>query len=484
MTSEILRILVIFYYIYLVLTIIYLLLDNREASSTFAWTFVLIAFPITGLIVYLLIGRNRRKSHKHKEFKQHLINDLNISLKECIDDQKNNLNELYRIESFSSWRKLFELLFTNSNSLLTTKNSIKLFYCGKDKFDWLIADLRNAKKFIHMEYYIWRSDDLTEEIKNILIEKKKEGVEVRILYDVIGSLSIKPKYIKELRKNGIEVYSYDNQHTFISMHSLNYRNHRKIAIIDGTIAYSGGMNMGQEYIDGGKQFSQWRDTHARIEGEAVAILQSIFTTSWHNTTKEELTEKKYFPENSDSSMSMPMQITTSGPDSEWSSIEQLYFNLITSAQECICIQTPYFVPSESIYKALLSAALGGIEVNIMVTGNADKRLPYWAAFSFFEDLLKAGVNIYHFKKGFMHAKTIVVDHDISSVGTANMDIRSFQLNYEVNMLIYDRDTAHDLDEQFKKDLECCHRLTLEEYYKIGKFKNFRNSIARLFAPLM
>ncbi|MBU1862325.1 MAG: cardiolipin synthase [Candidatus Omnitrophica bacterium] len=484
MTGEIWKTLVVFYYIYLIITIVYLVLDNRETSATFAWIFVLSTFPVIGLFLYLLIGRNRRRSHKLKQYQQHVNKSLRSCLKEYIDAQDRNLEKLSRKEGFSSRKKLFDLLYRNSNSLLTTKNAIRLFYCGKDKFDSLITDLQNAKKCIHLEYFIWRSDTFTEKIKNILIEKKREGVDVRILYDIIGSLQLKASYTKELRTNGIKIYPYDNVRSFITAHSLNYRNHRKIAVIDGSIAYTGGMNMGKEYIDGGGQFEAWRDTHARLEGEAVAILQSIFIANWYNTTKEELIGMKYFPKISDSSRYVPMQITASGPDSEWSSIEQLYFNLITSAQKCICIQSPYFIPNESIYKSLLTAALSGIEVKIMIAGKADKLLPYWAAFSFFGPLLKAGVRMYHYQKGFMHAKTIIVDEEISSVGTANMDIRSFQLNYEVNMLLYDNGVTKDLVGQFNKDLEYCDELTLEEYYKIGKLKHFRNSIARLFAPLM
>ncbi len=484
MTHEIWSIVGIFYYLYLILTIIYLLLDNREASSTFAWIFVLITFPVLGLFLYLLIGRNRRQSHKLKRYQQHVSQSLSLCLKDYLSEQRQTLKALSITEGFSSRKKLFELLYTNSNSLLTTKNSIKLFYCGKDKFDSLITDLKNAKKFIHMEYFIWKSDAFTETIKNILIEKKKEGVEIRILYDIIGSLQLKGKYLRALRKHGIKIYPYDNQYTLISVHSLNYRNHRKIAIIDGHIAYTGGMNMGKEYIDGGNRFESWRDTHAQIKGEAVTILHSVFVSSWHNTTKEDLIEKKYFPKNTDLSTYLPMQITTSGPDAEWSSIEQLYFNLITSAEKSVYIQSPYFIPNESIYKALLSAALSGIKIKIMITGKPDKFLPFWAAFSFFEPLLKAGVKIYHYKKGFMHAKTIIVDNEICSVGTANMDIRSFQLNYEVNMMIYDRKTADDLTNQFHKDLDYCHTFTSDEYNQIDALKKFRNSIARLFAPIM
>ncbi|MBN1794191.1 MAG: cardiolipin synthase [Candidatus Omnitrophica bacterium] len=484
MTAGIWSVIVVLYHVYLILTIIYLLLDNRETAATFAWIFILIAFPVAGLIIYLLIGRNRRKSQKHRRYQQHVNEQSNVHLKEYIEEQNQNLKKLSARAGFPARKKLFELLYKNSNSLLTTENTIQLFYCGEDQFDALIHDLKNAKKFIHMEYFIWRSDDLTEEIKKILIQKRKEGVEVRILYDIIGSLQLKKKYIRELRRNGISIYPYDNPHPFISLHSLNYRNHRKIAVIDGRVAYAGGMNMGQEYISGGKRFESWRDTHARIEGDAISIFQSIFVTTWHNTTREKLVGDEYFPKNNTINNYLPVQVTASGPDSQWSSIEQLYFNLINSAQRCISIQSPYFIPTDSIYRSLLSAALSGIELRIMMTGRPDRLLPFWSAFSFFEPLLEAGVKIYHYQKGFMHAKTIIVDREIASVGTANMDIRSFHLNYEVNMLLYDAAIAENLEGQFYKDLEYCTEITLEKYRRIGLLKQFRNSIARLFAPIM
>ncbi|MBU1086920.1 MAG: cardiolipin synthase [Candidatus Omnitrophica bacterium] len=484
MNPGIWSILVISYYLYLLVTIVYLLLDNRETSATFAWIFILITFPVLGLIVYLLIGRSRRKSHKYKKYQQQERRSLNLGMETYIYQQQENIKRLSSQADFSTRRKLFELLYRNSNSLLTTNNSIQFFYAGKDKFDALLEDLNNAKQFIHMEYFIWRNDTLTERIKDILINKSRQGVEVRILFDIIGSFRLKKEYIKQMRKNGIKIYPYDNPHSFITVHSLNYRNHRKIAIIDGLIAYTGGMNMGQEYVDGGKRFTAWRDTHMRIVGDAVCLLQSIFVASWQNTTNEKLVGARYFPRAKEVKSFIPVQITTSGPDAEWSSIEQLYFGLITSAQESIDIQSPYFIPSESIYKALLSAALSGIKVKLIVTGKPDNLLPYWAAFSFFGALLKAGVKIYHYQTGFMHAKAIIVDNEICSVGTANMDIRSFQLNYEVNMLIYDRTLAHDLSTHFDFDVTGCRELTFEEYYSIKPLKKFRNSLARLFAPLM
>jgi len=484
MTNELWTLAAIGYHIYLIVTIIFLLLDNRETSATFAWIFVLIAFPVAGLILYILIGRNPRNSQKYVRLQQHVMGHMGECLKHIQPFEHDDPASIFKSEGFEPRKKLFELLYRSSNSRLTTRNTISLFYCGDEKFTALISDIQNAEKFIHMEYFIWREDVLTNRIADLLIRKRAQGLDVRILYDVIGSFGISSSYIRKLRRAGIRIFPYDNLRSRISLHSLNYRNHRKIAVIDGQIAYTGGMNMGQEYIDGGRQFKQWRDTHMRITGESVAILSSIFAGSWYHTTGEDISGARYFPSLQSSPDPCAVQITTSGPDSPWSSIEQLYFALINTARKSVYIQSPYFIPSQSIYKALLNAALGGVAVHIMMTGIPDRHLPFWAAYSFFEPLLRSGVKIYQYQHGFLHAKMLSIDDAICSVGTANMDIRSFQLNYEVNMLIYDDHIARNLAGQFVQDQKFCKVMTLADYERLGILKNFRNSIARLFAPIM
>jgi cardiolipin synthase len=255
-------------------------------------------------------------------------------------------------------------------------------------------------------------------------------------------------------------------------------------VIDGTTGYLGGMNMGEEYIDGGRRFPHWRDTHLRIQGEAVAVLQEVFNVSWFNTTREELTMESDTAFDTMEGEPVHVQITTSGPDSAWESIQQLYFLLISSAEHSIYIHTPYFIPDASIVMALQTAALGGIDVRIILTGLLDKRLPYWAALTFIGDLLTAGVRFFYYTRGFMHAKTIVVDDKCCSVGTANMDIRSFQLNYEINALMYDEILAGKIVAMFHQDLEFCREFTRADYDKISRPSQLRNSLARLFAPLL
>lgn len=483
--EHLIPVLIIFFYIYLVVTIIILLLDNREPSSTLAWVLVFILLPVIGVIFYIFIGRNwRRLDKKERLAKQFLEKKLADTLSPLINRQRDEVKKLERQIGLVHKKKLFNLLSKSSNSILTTTNRIKILQNGNEKFPALMEDLRNAKSFIHMEYFIWRVDTLTQEIKNILIEKVSQGVAVRILYDAIGSIFIKKQYLKELRDGGVEIYPYFNFLSPWKIHTLNYRNHRKIVIIDGMIAYTGGMNMGQEYIDGGKKFKEWRDTHLRIEGETVAVLQGVFATSWFNTTGIELFDQRYYPRVVPQSDMLSVQVSTSGPDSQWPSIKQLYFTLINLAEKKVYIQSPYFIPDPSVHAALKMAALSGLDVRIIIAGVPDKMLPYWSAFTYFKDLLMAGVRIYHYQEGFLHAKTIMIDSEISSVGTANMDVRSFHLNYELNILLYDVNSTIQLEEAFMKDLKDSREFTLRDYGELDETVKLRNSLARLLAPLL
>lgn len=482
---DIISIIAICFDIYVILTIIFLLLDNRDTSTTLSWIFVFMLFPVLGQILYFLIGRNWRKIDKKKQLvRQHVTEKLVAILKPLLDIQKTNIKQLEESRGSVLKHKLLQLLYTNSNSILTNNNQLTVIQDGQEKFSRLMHDIEQAKHFIHMEYFIWRSDSLTEEFKKLLSKKSHEGVEVRILYDALGSFFTKKRHIKEMRKAGIEIYPYYDFRSLFTIHTLNYRNHRKIVVIDSQIGYTGGMNMGQEYIDGGKQFKYWRDTHLRIQGDAVAVLQAIFVTSWLNTTREDLICDNLFTLNNKTTGNTPIQITTSGPDSQWESIQQLYLCLISSAERSIYIQSPYFVPDSAIHSMLKTAALSGVDVKIMMTGIPDRHLPFWSAYTFFKDLLKAGVKIYQYKKGFLHAKTISIDGELCSIGTANMDIRSFHLNYELSTLIYDYKITQDLVKTFEKDLANCAEITIEDYNNFSELFKLRNSLARLFAPLL
>ena len=470
-------------YGYIFVVIVYLLLENRETATTFSWLLIFIFLPFAGIVFYLLFGRGLRRKTKKSFIQQDLANRLSYTHDQLIEQQKKEVKILHHRYVSSGNRKLIQLLYRNSDSILTRLNSVRVFFSGKEKFDVLIDDLKKATRYIHMEYFIWNSDTLTVRVVNVLKERAASGVQVRILYDAVGNY-LSGRYLKKLRKAGIQIYPYYNFLSPLKPHTLNYRNHRKMIIIDDTTGYLGGMNMGEEYITGGKRFPAWRDTHIRIQGESVAVLQGIFSVSWTNTTKETLDMKPVIPVQYPDLINTHIQVTTSGPDSQWESIKQLYFLLISSAEHSIFIQTPYFIPDASIVMALKTAALSGIDVRIMLTGWVDKRLPYWAAYTYMKDLLEAGVRFFYYTGGFMHAKTIVVDSQTCSVGTANMDIRSFTLNYEINVLIYDAGVATILETQFMVDLASSREFTRESYDRLPRLKRLRNSLARLFAPLL
>ncbi len=482
--------LILFFQLYLVFTVVVLLLDNRTPSETFSWIAIFILMPGLGLVFYFIFGRNWKRSYNHKiKLPQSIAKELVDLFRPLIAQQEEILSRMKNKTSIYQ-DDLMTLLFHSSNSLLTTDNKTEIFHNGKDKFDRLKQDLKNAKTYIHLEYFIWYSHDkLGQEMKDILIAKAKEGVEIRILYDYSGCLfTLGRKYIQELRDHKIQIYPFFNYLANFKMHTLNYRNHRKIASIDGKIGYTGGMNVGQEYIDGGKKYDFWRDTHVRLEGQSVSGLQAIFAIDWYNTVgKADILDPKYFPLLTDPQPSdgkVSVQLTTSGFDSPWPSILQLYFTLITMAQKNIYIVSPYFIPDESLLMALKTAAMRGIKVVILVTGVPDNPVPYWAAFSYFEDLLKAGVRIFQYEKGFMHAKMYSSDGKICSIGSANFDIRSLMLNYEINIVYYDHAVTKSVDEQIERDLKECREVLLADLKQSSLFVRLRNSLVRLFSWIL
>lgn len=487
---EIIPLLVIAFQIYIFFTVIILLLDNRQPAETFAWIFIFILLPVFGFLIYLVVGRNWKRNYDHKrKLPQYLAKNL-VALFKPIDDVQETLIKKMKSQYSVYQDDLMTLLYRNSKSLLTTNNKVKVFHNGREKFDYLIQDIKKAKKFIHLQYFIWYSNDiLGQELKKLLLEKAKQGVEVKILYDYSGCfLTLGRSYIRELRKAGILIYPFFNYLSPFKLHTFNYRNHRKIAVIDGEIAYTGGMNVGQEYIDGGKKYASWRDTHIRLEGDCVNILQAIFAIDWSNTVNhEDIFNRKYFPtipEKFGLEGDLPVQFPTSGYDSPWPAILHLYFSFITLAQKNIYIVSPYFIPETSLLMALKTAAMRGIKVTVLMAGVPDNLIPYWAASSYFEDLLKSGVRIFQYQTGFMHAKILSIDGRICTIGTANFDIRSLSLNYEVNAVFYNEKLTKETDEQILKDLENSKEVTLADFNKISSMVRLRNSFMRLFSSIL
>ena len=379
--------------------------------------------------------------------------------------------------------KISHLLHNNSKAFLSEYNVVKVFPDGVKLFDAMFSDIAKAKHHIHLEYFAFATDHLGKELAALLIKKAKEGVKIRIIVDDVGSWKFRFTLAKKLTKFGIECHYFNKVRLPFFNSRFNYRNHRKIAVIDGEIAYLGGLNIGDKYASRDKYFGYWRDTHMRIIGGSVYALQTVFLTDLFFISKEYLFRQEFYPE-VELEEKLPMQIVTSGPDSNWESIMQIYFSAITKAQEKLYITSPYLILNESLTMALVTSALSGVDVRIIVPGKADHLVVFWGTRSYYQELMEAGVKIYEYQRGFIHAKVMLVDGEMCSIGTANMDIRSFVQNFEINGLIYDENTTLNLEKQFFEDIENSRLITLSDVNNIGFLTKLKVGIARLFSPIL
>ncbi len=477
--------------VFFILNVIYLttaiivaisvILDNRNPTKTIAWVVVLFVLPILGLIFYFLIGKNYRKE---KIFSRKELKDFE-RIRNLSDNQIIELKDADFIgnEKIRTKIPIINLLLRNSKALLTTKNRVQILNNGKQTFRSIISELNKAKHHIHLEYYIIDDDKIGNEIREILIGKSKDGIKVRIIFDDVGSWKLGKKYINSLKDAGVELYPFMPVRFPFLANRINYRNHRKIIVIDGRVGFVGGMNIADRYIYGSVEIPFWRDTHLKIEGEAVNSLQVVFLTDWHFVSGKIISSHSYLPVSKIQSNQL-VQITASGPDSDWASIMQAYFSAISTAQDYIYIAVPYFIPNESILTALKTVSLSGVDVRIIIPGKPDSYFAFHGTRSYVEELLETGIRVYYYQKGFIHSKLIIVDDVFASVGTANMDIRSFDDNFEINALIYDEKLCNDLKSSFLEDLANCNEADIELHrernFKIKIFESF----ARIFSPLL
>ncbi|HLR09813.1 MAG TPA: cardiolipin synthase [Sporosarcina sp.] len=465
------------------LAIALIFLERRDATSTWAWLLVLFFIPIFGFLIYLMFGRRLREKHL---FRWEGRNKIGID--QLIDYQmsaiENNTFE-FRKEELEKYKDMIYLHLRNNDAVLTQDNAMTVFNDGSDKFEALIQDLEQATNHIHIQYYIFRLDNLGKRILNVLERKAKEGVEVRLLFDDMGSRGLYKRHFHNLIRLGGKVEAFFPSILPLINTRLNYRNHRKIVVIDGATAYIGGFNVGDEYLGQVKKFGYWRDTHLRIEGSAVHPIQTRFLLDWNQASAEKDIEynEQYFPAIPRKG-DISMQIVSSGPDSEWEQIKDGYLKMIFRAKKYIYIQTPYFIPDVSFLDALRIACLSGVDVRIMIPNKPDHIFVYWATYSNVGHLLKAGAKIYIYDNGFLHSKQIVIDDEVATVGTANIDVRSFKLNFEVNAFIYDPIAAHQLAELFEQDLLVSRELTLETYQQRSFTIRLKESIAHLISPIL
>lgn len=552
--------------IYIILSLILLILDiscavslifveKRDSTTIWAWLLVLVLFPFIGFVLYICFGQN---ISKEKIFTKKARIDKN-KLKHIIDKFNNNSHTTRKNKHYLD---LIKMNYNTNGSIYTDNNHVKTYINGEDKFRDLLEDIKNASSFINIQYYIFRCDDLGMEILKLLAQKVSEGVEVRLLVDGMGSSSITKKNIKYIKSLGIKfAFFFPSIFSFINLR-INYRNHRKIVVIDGRIGYVGGFNVGNEYVNKGKQFDFWRDTHLKIKGDAVMELQKRFTLDWEYAAKESIDEKQYIiakltPSNDDTYVlsdlftntlqnkenihdninkaqdynkkneinnnstknshkntidtniidmnlidtenkspnisyineiktfdNVGIQIISSGPDNLEEYIRDSYLKIINNARKSIYIQTPYLVPDEPMIMALKLAASSGVDVRIMIPDKVDHFFMAYALSSSIDTLIKSGVKFYRYKKGFIHAKTITADSAVCSIGTANLDIRSFKLNFEINAIIYDCEMVKYNENIFIKDMNDCRFVTIEEHNSRGLKTRILESIIKLIFPLL
>lgn len=457
--------------------------ERRNPKSVWAWLLLLFFLPGVGFLFYLLLGGDM---HKRKMFREKELKD---NLSEAIRYQETQIKDRKLGESDREVRDYSDLIMYNletADAVLWANNDVDIFTDGNQKFDALIADLEKARYFIHFQYYIIRDDVLFGRILEVLERKAAEGVKVRVLFDGMGCRGVKKSFWKRLREKGIQTAEFFPAFLGRFQLRVNYRNHRKIVVIDNETAYVGGFNVGREYIDLDEKFGHWRDTHLRIRGEAVLGLQFRFLLDWNYAAKENLFQDKgllRFPGEVGRD-GCRMQIISSGPDNTLEQIRDNYIRLITKAKRRICIQTPYFIPDEAVLNALLIAARSGIEVNLMIPSMPDHMFVYWATYSYMGDMVGAGANCYTYDNGFLHAKGIVVDGEAFCYGTANMDIRSFALNFEVNAVVYSRKKAKELEDIFRDDLRYCTQITRDVYAARSMKIRFKEQMCRLLSPLL
>ncbi|WP_299107721.1 cardiolipin synthase [uncultured Winogradskyella sp.] len=457
-----------------------LLLYGVRPTKTLAWLLAIFTIPVGGMLFYFILGRNRKKNKFYTLKKTKAIS-------EYLEKVENNdhIDKVNNVPiAIKNHLKLVKLVTKGSNFNPTFGNELIPLKNGASTFEAIFLAMETAKKFIHIQYYIFEEGDLAEKFKSILIQKVREGIEVRFLYDALGSRSLSNKYINSLKAEGIEVYGFLPMHFGKFISSINYRNHRKIVIVDGIYGFTGGINVADKYISGDPILGNWYDMHLQLKGNVVNSLQAVFAMDWSFASgTDNLLNTKYLVKHTTDNNSIA-QVVAGGPDSDFSSIHQHYFSIINSAKKYVYITNPYIIPGEALKEALQVAAMSGVDIRLLLSANSDSLLVKWTVRSSFEDLLAAGVKIYLYPDGFLHGKVIISDDELATIGTANLDIRSFEENYEVNVLIYDSNITTELKQDFLKDCKKSEPLDYEQYLKRPKTERLKEGIAKVFSPVL
>lgn len=469
-------------FINVLLSIVIVFFERREPKAVWTWLLVLYFIPILGIFLYFMIGYD---FHKRQMFRTKEIEDAMYS---AVSKQEETIIREEFQPSDPRLQKFSDTVLMNleaADAVYSADNQVEIFTDGREKFRVLYEEIQNAKEFVHIQYYIIRNDELWKPFEELLTEKVKQGVEVRLLYDSMGSRGMKKSDWKRLQEAGIQIGEFFPALFGRLQLRINYRNHRKIAVIDGKTAFVGGFNIGREYVGLDPKFGYWRDTHLKIQGSAVLSLHIRFILDWNYATNQNLfLADRYFRIPEKAPGEEAVQIISSGPDSRWQNIRNVYLKMISKARKNIYIQTPYFIPDESVMDAIRIAAMSGVDVRVMIPCKPDHPFVYWATYSYIGELLEAGAKCYTYDNGFLHAKGMVVDGVVSCYGTANMDIRSFRLNFEVNAVIYSVKTAERMEAIFLEDLKSCTRITRYLYGRRPFAVRVKEQFSRLLSPLL
>lgn len=462
----------ILYFAIVIGTIIVIVLDNRNPVKTLAWILVLAFLPVIGLVFYIFFGRSRR--HERIISKKSYGRLLKKPMGEYLSQDFCELPQA-NIRLIS--------LFQHINQAFSFEgNRVDIYTSGESMLQALLREIRKAQKHIHVEFYIFEDDAVGRLVRDALIEKSREGVEVRVLYDDVGCWRVPNRFFEDMRKEGIETHGFLKVRFPSFTSKVNYRNHRKIVVIDGRVGFVGGMNLATRYLRG-FSWGKWRDTQVMLHGKAVHGLQTAFLLDWYFVEQTLITSATYFPKLDKFGTSL-VQVVTSEPVGAWKEIMQGLVMAILGAKKYFYMQTPYFLPTDSILVAMQTAALAGIDVRLMIPYRADNRWTHLASCSYLADVLQAGVKVYMYKSGFLHSKLMVSDDELSSVGSTNIDFRSFEHNFEVNAFVYDMETALQMREIFLQDQRECVQLSLKTWMKRAWYRKVAESVARLMAPLL
>ena len=456
-------------------------IEHKDPTATLAWLLMLYTLPGLGLILYLLLSQNISR------YRIKLSNFDNYTDTEGISSQREEIADgsfAYINQEAAKWRQLIRQNQSCGACYLTQDNKTEIIVKPEDMFGRLCEDLENAKHTINIEYYIIKSDSTGERILDILEKKAVSGVRIRLLLDDVGCRRLNKRRIRKLRRLGVKVVFFFPAILFRFNLRLNYRNHRKIAVIDNKTAYIGGFNIGDEYAGLSEKFGAWRDTHLRIEGGAVEDIEARFVLDWKFASKEDYKIARKMYNNPVEPGNSGIQIVSSGPDNREQEIKLAFLRMITGAKRRIYLQTPYFVPDQSIYEALKTAALAGLDVRVMIPSMPDHPFVYWVSYFNAGHLLDYGVKVYTYQPGFLHSKMITVDEEVSSIGSANLDIRSFKLNFECNAVVYDKEIARQLEDAFDADIQLSERLTKEKYAARPRSVRFKESVSRLISDIL